>query len=178
MFFYRLRSWNINLNLVHQVCQRVPAIVGYPYHPALVNDVGRGVAVHESFNSYVAQVVEVTVKNGQIQVDRVVCAVDCGVAVNPDIITAQMQGGIGFGLSPALMSEITLQDGAVVQSNFHDYLVLRETQMPEIEVHIVPSAEAPTGVGEPGTPPIAPAVANAVFAATGKRLYDLPMKLS
>ena len=119
-----------------------------------------------------------TVKNGQIQVDRVVCAVDCGVAVNPDIITAQMQGGIGFGLSPALMSEITLQDGAVVQSNFHDYLVLRETQMPEIEVHIVPSAEAPTGVGEPGTPPIAPAVANAVFAATGKRLYDLPMKLS
>ncbi|WP_394209600.1 molybdopterin cofactor-binding domain-containing protein [Enterovibrio calviensis] len=139
---------------------------------------GRGVAVHESFNSYVAQVVEVTVKNGQIQVDRVVCAVDCGVAVNPDIITAQMQGGIGFGLSPALMSEITLQDGAVVQSNFHDYLVLRETQMPEIEVHIVPSAEAPTGVGEPGTPPIAPAVANAVFAATGKRLYDLPMKLS
>ncbi|KKD59791.1 twin-arginine translocation pathway signal protein [Grimontia sp. AD028] len=139
---------------------------------------GRGVAVHESFRTFVAQVVEVTVENGQITVDKVVCAVDCGVAINPDIIKTQMQGGIGFGLSPALVSEITLQDGATVQSNFHDYLVLREMQMPEIEVHIVPSAEAPTGVGEPGTPPIAPAVANAVFAATGQRLHDLPMKLS
>lgn len=139
---------------------------------------GRGVAVHESFRTFVAQVVEVTVENGQITVDRVVCAVDCGVAINPDIIKTQMQGGIGFGLSPALVSEITLQNGATVQSNFHDYQVLREMQMPEIEVHIVPSAEPPTGVGEPGTPPIAPAVANAVFAATGKRLYDLPMKLS
>ncbi|CZF86568.1 Isoquinoline 1-oxidoreductase subunit beta [Grimontia marina] len=139
---------------------------------------GRGVAVHESFRTFVAQVVEVTVENGQITVDKVVCAVDCGVAINPDIIKTQMQGGIGFGLSPALVSEITLQDGATVQSNFHDYLVLREMQMPEVEVHIVPSAEAPTGVGEPGTPPIAPAVANAVFAATGQRLHDLPMKLS
>ncbi len=139
---------------------------------------GRGVAVHESFRTFVAQVVEVTVENGQITVDRVVCAVDCGVAINPDIIKTQMQGGIGFGLSPALVSEITLQNGATVQSNFHDYQVLREMQMPEIEVHIVPSAEPPTGVGEPGTPPIAPAVANAVFAATGKRLYDLPMKMS
>lgn len=89
-----------------------------------------------------------------------------------------MQGGIGFGLSPALLSEITLKDGGTVQSNFHDYLVLREQQMPEIEVYIVPSAEAPTGVGEPGVPPIAPAVANAVFAAVGKRIYELPMKLS
>lgn len=139
---------------------------------------GRGVAVHESFRSYVAQVVEVSVENGQISVDKVVCAVDCGVAVNPDIIKAQMQGGIGFGLSPALLSEITLKDGGTVQSNFHDYLVLREQQMPEIEVYIVPSAEAPTGVGEPGVPPIAPAVANAVFAAVGKRIYELPMKLS
>lgn len=139
---------------------------------------GRGVAVHESFRTFVAQVVEVTVENGQITVDKVVCAVDCGVAINPDIIKTQMQGGVGFGLSPALLSEITLQDGATVQSNFHDYLVLREMQMPEIEVHIVPSTEAPTGVGEPGTPPIAPAVANAVFAATGQRLHDLPMKLT
>ncbi|WP_325894464.1 xanthine dehydrogenase family protein molybdopterin-binding subunit [Grimontia sp. NTOU-MAR1] len=139
---------------------------------------GRGVAVHESFRTFVAQIVEVTVENGQITVDKVVCAVDCGVAINPDIIKTQVQGGIGFGLSPALVSEITLQDGATVQSNFHDYLVLREMQMPEIEVHIVPSAEAPTGVGEPGTPPIAPAVANAVFAATGQRLHNLPMKLS
>ncbi|WP_232312717.1 hypothetical protein [Enterovibrio coralii] len=89
-----------------------------------------------------------------------------------------MQGGIGFGLSPALLSQITLADGGTVQSNFHDYLVLREQQMPEIEVHIVPSAEAPTGVGEPGVPPIAAAVANAVFAATGKRIYDMPLSLT
>ncbi|MDD1779575.1 xanthine dehydrogenase family protein molybdopterin-binding subunit [Enterovibrio sp. ZSDZ35] len=139
---------------------------------------GRGVAVHESFKSYVAEIAEVSIENGQIIVERVVCAVDCGVAINPDIIEAQMQGAIGFGLSPALLSQITLNEGGTVQSNFHDYLVLREQQMPEIEVHIVPSAEPPTGVGEPGTPPIAAAIANAVFAATGKRLHNLPLSLS
>nr|WP_269808723.1 xanthine dehydrogenase family protein molybdopterin-binding subunit [Enterovibrio nigricans] len=100
---------------------------------------GRGIAVHESFKSYVAEVAEVSVENGQIIVERVVCAVDCGLAINPDIIEAQMQGGIGFGLSPALLSQITLNEGGTVQSNFHDYLVLREQQMPKIEVHIVPS---------------------------------------
>lgn len=139
----------------------------------------RGIAVHESFNSFVAEVAEVTVHDdGSFSVDRVVCAVDCGVAINPDVIAAQMEGGIGFGLSPALMSEITLDKGKVVQSNFHDYQVLRFNQMPEIEVHIVPSAEPPTGVGEPGVPPIAPAVANALFALTGQTFQQLPLKLS
>ncbi len=140
---------------------------------------GRGVAIHESFNSYVAQVAEVTVsKGGRIRVNRVVIAVDCGVAINPDVIKAQMEGGMGFGLSAALLSELTLMDGQVQQSNFHDYQVLRMDRMPEVEVHIVPSTEAPTGVGEPATPVIAPAVANAVYAATGQRLRQLPLKLA
>ncbi|MCP4597621.1 xanthine dehydrogenase family protein molybdopterin-binding subunit [Neptuniibacter sp.] len=137
-----------------------------------------GVAVHESFNSYVAEVAEVSLnEDGSFNVEKVTCAVDCGIAVNPDVIKAQMEGGIGFGLSPTLMSEITLDKGRVVQSNFHDYEVLRINQMPEIDVHIVPSAEAPTGVGEPGTPPIAPAVANALFALTGKPVSRLPIRL-
>jgi isoquinoline 1-oxidoreductase beta subunit len=140
---------------------------------------GRGVAVHESFNSYVAQVAEVTVrKGGAFRVERVVIAVDCGIAVNPDVIKAQMEGGMGFGLSAALLSEITLEDGEVEQSNFHDYQVLSMDQMPQVEVYIVPSAEAPTGVGEPATPVIAPAVANALFAATGQRLHSLPLQLA
>jgi isoquinoline 1-oxidoreductase beta subunit len=138
----------------------------------------RGVAVHESFNSFVAQVAEVSLQSdGGFRVERVVCAVDCGVAVNPDVIVAQMESGIGYGLSPLLMSEITLDDGKVVQSNFHDYQVLRINQMPEIEVHIVPSTEPPTGVGEPATPVIGPAVANALFAATGKPFHRLPLKM-
>jgi isoquinoline 1-oxidoreductase beta subunit len=138
----------------------------------------RGIAVHESFSSFVAQVAEVSVQgDGGFRVERVVCAVDCGVAVNPDVIVAQMESGIGYGLSPLLMSEITLDDGKVVQSNFHDYQVLRIDQMPEIEVHIVPSTEPPTGVGEPGTPVIGPAVANALFAATGKPFHRLPLKM-
>ncbi|MET0120692.1 MAG: xanthine dehydrogenase family protein molybdopterin-binding subunit [Candidatus Thiodiazotropha sp. 6PLUC9] len=139
---------------------------------------GQGIAVHESFNSYVAQVAEVSVRRGVITVDRVVIAVDCGIAINPDIIEAQMQGGMGFGLSAALFSELTFKNGAVEQSNFNDYRVLRIDQMPEVEVHIVASAEPPTGVGEPATPVIAPAVANAVFAATGQRLRQLPLRLS
>ena len=138
----------------------------------------RGIAVHESFNSFVAEVAEISLqKDGGFKVERVVCAIDCGIAVNPDIIVAQMESGIGYGLSPLLMSEITLDDGKVVQSNFHDYQVLRINQMPEVEVHIVPSTEPPTGVGEPGTPPIAPAVANALFAATGKTFHRLPLRL-
>jgi isoquinoline 1-oxidoreductase beta subunit len=137
---------------------------------------GRGVAVHESFNTYVAQVAEVTVRRGVIHVDRVVIAVDCGVPVNPDVIEAQMQGGMGFGLAATLASELTFKDGRVEQSNYHDYLTLRIDQMPEVEVYIVPSTEAPTGVGEPATPVIAPAVANAVYAATGQRLRQLPLR--
>jgi isoquinoline 1-oxidoreductase beta subunit len=140
---------------------------------------GRGVAVHESFQSFVAQVAEVTVRaDGGYSVDRVVCAVDCGIAVNPDVIRAQMEGGIGYGLSALLREAITLKEGRVEQANFDGYPVLRITDMPRIEVHIVPSAEKPTGVGEPGTPVIAPAVANALFAATGKRLRSLPLKLA
>jgi len=140
---------------------------------------GRGIAVHESFNTYVAQVAEVTVHdNRRFTVDRVVIAVDCGVAINPDVIHAQMEGGMGFGLSAALSSALTLDAGRVVQSNFHDYQVLRLDQMPRVEVHIVKSAQPPTGVGEPATPVIAPAVANALSNATGQYFDRLPLALS
>ncbi len=122
---------------------------------------------------------EVTVgKDNQFKVDRVVCAVHCGIAVNPDVIRAQMEGGIGFGLSAALYGAITLKDGAVEQSNFHDYPVLRINEMPAIDVHIVASSDKPTGVGEPAVPVIAPAVANALAAATGQRIRNLPLKLA
>jgi isoquinoline 1-oxidoreductase subunit beta len=139
----------------------------------------RGMALQESFDSYVAQVAEVSLReDGLPRVERVVCAVDCGVAVNPDVIRAQMEGAIGFGLGAALWSEITLDKGRVVQSNFHDYRTLRIDEMPKVEVHIVPSAEPPTGVGEPGVPPIAPAVANAFFHLTGQRVRRLPFARS
>jgi isoquinoline 1-oxidoreductase beta subunit len=127
----------------------------------------------------VAQVAEVTVrKDNTFSVDRVVCAVDCGIAINPDIVRAQMEGGLGFGLSAALFGKITLKDGVVEQSNIHDYPVLRLADMPQVDVHIVPSAEKPTGVGEPATPVIAPAVANALAAATGKRFRELPLRIA
>jgi len=137
---------------------------------------GRGVAVHESFRSFVAQVAEVTVKaDGSYKVDRVVCAVDCGTVINPDIVKAQVEGGIGFALSAVMYGAITLTGGQVDQSNFHDYQPIRITDMPAIEVHIIPSGAAPTGIGEPGVPPLAPAVANAIAAATGKRPRALPI---
>ncbi|MEJ2451463.1 MAG: xanthine dehydrogenase family protein molybdopterin-binding subunit [Gammaproteobacteria bacterium] len=140
---------------------------------------GRGIAVHKSFNTYVAEVAEVTVHPDKtFSVDRVVIAVDCGVVVNPDIVHAQMSGGMGFGLSPTLSSAITLVDGKVQQNNFNDYLVIRMEQMPKVEVYIVPSTEHPTGVGEPATPVIAPAVANALAQVTGQRLHALPLKLT
>jgi isoquinoline 1-oxidoreductase subunit beta len=137
----------------------------------------RGVAVAESFNSFVAQVAEVSVDKEGVKVERVVCAVDCGVAVNPDVVKAQMEGGIGFGLGAILKGAITLDGGRVVQTNFDGYDVLRLDEMPKVEVHIMDSTEAPTGVGEPGVPPIGPAVANAVFAATGKRIRSLPFSI-
>lgn len=135
----------------------------------------RGVAVHESFNTVVAQVAEVSIRDdGTVKVERVVCSVDCGIAVNPDQVKAQMEGGIGYGLGAALRNAITLTEGRVDQSNFNDYEPLRIDDMPVVEVHIAPSAAAPTGVGEPGTPVIAPAVANAILAATGKPVRRLP----
>jgi isoquinoline 1-oxidoreductase beta subunit len=137
---------------------------------------GRGVAVHESFSTFVAQVAEVTVRfDGSVKVDRIVCAVDCGIAVNPDNVRSQVEGSIGFGLSAALHGAITLKDGVIEQSNFHEYVPVRINEMPKVEVYIVPSAEKPTGIGEPGVPPVAPAVANAIAAATGRRVRNLPI---
>ena len=138
----------------------------------------RGIAVHESFGSYVAQVAEVSVQKGAIRVHRVVCAIDCGVAVNPESVRAQMESGVSFGLGAALYSTLTFDNGRVQQSNFHDYRVLRLDEMPVVEVHIVPSTDKMGGAGEPGVPPIAPAVANAVAALTGQRLRELPLRLS
>jgi isoquinoline 1-oxidoreductase beta subunit len=137
-----------------------------------------GIAVHQSFGSYVAQIAEVSVADKKVTVHRVVCAIDCGPVVNPLTIEAQMQSGIAFGLGAALHSELTFKDGKVEQSNFHNYVVLRSNEMPKVEVYIVPSTDKMGGAGEPGTPPIAPAVANAVFAATGQRLRKLPLKLA
>jgi isoquinoline 1-oxidoreductase subunit beta len=135
----------------------------------------RGIAVHEPFNSVVAQVAEVSLRpDGLPTVERVVCAVHCGTAINPDVVRAQMEGGIGFGLAAALWSEVTLVEGRVQQRNFDSYRPLRIQEMPAVDVHIVPSGEAPTGVGEPGVPPIAPAVANAYFQLIRRRVRKLP----
>jgi isoquinoline 1-oxidoreductase beta subunit len=135
----------------------------------------RGIAVHESFDSVVAQVAEVSRRpDGLPKVERVVCAVDCGTAINPDVIRAQMEGGIGYGLAGALWSEITLVRGRVQQRNFDGYRPLRIEEMPAVDVHIVPSGAVPTGVGEPGVPPIAPAVANALYQLTGQPVRRLP----
>ncbi len=133
-----------------------------------------GVAVHKSFESYVAEIAEVSLEKGKIRVHRVVAAVDCGMVVNPDGVRQQVEGGMVYGLSAALHGAITLENGRVQQSNFNDYTPLRFSEMPRVEVHIVESSEPPTGIGEPGVPPIAPAVANAVFALTGKRLRRMP----
>jgi len=138
----------------------------------------RGIAVAESFGSFVAQVAEVTVgKDGNVRVNRVVCAIDCGPFVNPDTIEAQMQSCVVYGLTAALKGDITIERGRVKQRNFHDYPMLRMNEMPRVEVYIVPSTDKMGGVGEPGTPPVAPAVANAIFAATGKRVRKLPIGL-
>ena len=137
----------------------------------------QGIAVYHCFGSWVAQVAEISVNaNGDITVHRVICAIDCGIAVNPDTITAQIEGAVVFGLTATLKGEITLENGSVVQGNFRDYPLITLAETPEIQVHILESDEPPGGVGEPGVPPVAPAVANAVFAATGTRLRHLPLR--
>ena len=135
----------------------------------------RGVAVHKSFETYVAEVAEVSLEGGKPRVHRVVCAVDCGIVINPDIVRAQMEGGIAYGLSAALYGKVDIEQGKVMSSNFNKYRVLRMREMPVVEVHIVPSTEKPTGAGEPGTPVIGPAVANAVAMLTGKPVRKLPV---
>src|SRR6516162_9388618 len=143
---------------------------------ALPQGSGRGVSLQFVFGSYLAQVAEVEVsKEGTVRVRRVVCAVDCGTAVNPDTVQAQIQSGIIFGATAALYGKITLKDGRVEQTNFDTYQMLRMNEAPAIEVHIVQSSEPPGGMGEAGTSAIVPAVANAIFAATGKRLRKVPI---
>jgi len=139
---------------------------------------GRGIAAFYSFDSYAAEVAEVSVApGGKLKVHRITCAVDCGRAVDPDGVKAQVESAVVYALSAALMGEITIKDGSVEQSNFHDYPVLRISDMPEVDVHITPSEESPTGIGEPPVPPLAPAVTNAIFAATGKRVRRLPIRV-
>lgn len=170
------------------VAFRLALLKGHPRHAAVLKLAadkagwgkplpgGRhfGVAVHESFRSYVAQVADISVEGGEVRVHRVVAAVDAGTPINPDTIKAQVEGGIGFGLGAILQEELTVTDGEVDQGNYDSYQPLRISQMPEVEVYIVDSQEPPTGIGEPGVPPIGPAVANAVYRATGKRVRVLP----
>ncbi len=139
--------------------------------------VGRGMAIHDSFGTVCAHVADVSIVNGQIKVLRVVSVIDCGLVVNPLTVTAQVESAVVYGLSAALHGKITMKDGVVEQSNFHDYPVLRLAEMPKMDVHTLPGGTSPTGVGEPGLPPIAPAVSNAVFALTGKRLREMPFKV-
>ena len=133
--------------------------------------------MYSRWDTYVAQVAEVAVsESGDVRVHRIVCAVDCGTVVNPDTVKAQIEGGVVFGIGGALYGEVTLKNGRVEQSNFHDVRVLRINETPAIEVHLVRNGEPPGGIGEPGTAVTAPAVANAVFAATGKRIRKLPLE--
>jgi isoquinoline 1-oxidoreductase beta subunit len=139
--------------------------------------VGRGIAAVESFGSSVSEVVEASVdKNGKVKIHRIVVAVDCGPVVNPDTIEAQVEGGIVLSLSSVLKDELTIAKGRTQQSNFDDYRIMTIDEMPKVEVHIIPSSEPVGGIGEPGLPPVAPALCNAIFAATGKRIRRLPIK--
>ena len=133
---------------------------------------------HKSFGTWVAQVARVSVEDNKIKVHEVHCAVDCGTVINPSIAKTQISSGIIYGLSATLKSKITVKNGRIVQSNFDDFDVIRMDETPKINVYFVESDEPPTGLGEPGLPPIAPAVTNAVYAATGKRFRDLPIQLS
>lgn len=172
----------------HPVAFRRELLKNHPRHLAVLDAAVRkagqaaagralGVALHQSFGTIVAEVAEVSVQDSQIRVHKVTCAVDCGIAVNPKIIAQQMESAIIYGLSAALYGEITIKDGQVEQRNFHDYPAMRMSDAPAIETIIMKSAESPEGIGEPGTPPIAPAVANAIYSLTGKRLRTLPLRL-
>jgi isoquinoline 1-oxidoreductase beta subunit len=145
--------------------------------PALAAGRVRGVALHESFGSIVAQVAEVSLEKGQLRVHRVVCAIDCGTVINPNIVAQQMESAVVFGLTAALHGQIDIKEGVVQQGNFPSYPMLRLAAAPQVETWIVPSERPPAGVGEPGVPPVAPAVANALFALTGKRNRSLPLAL-
>ena len=149
-----------------------------PFKAADGSQRAMGLALHESFGSIVAQVVEVSATANQIKVHRVWCVIDCGTAVNPDLIAQQMEGSVAFGLTAALHGRIQLSKGRVQQSNFHDYPLLRMPDMPRVDTFIMPSEATPEGVGEPGTPPVAPALANALFTLTGQRLRSLPLSLT
>jgi isoquinoline 1-oxidoreductase beta subunit len=140
---------------------------------------GRGIAAHSCYGSHIAHVVEVQkLTTGKLKISKIVCAIDCGIAVNPDIIKAQVEGGIAFALSAALFQQITFKDGLVQQDNFHQYPMLSMKDMPKVEVHILESSAPPTGVGEPVIPTVAPALANAIFSVTGKRIRSLPFAQS
>lgn len=171
---FRLRNMRNNERLANVV--KVAGEHMHTMQPAAGHHLG--FAAHHSYSTDVAEVAEVSVDNGTIRVHKVLCVVDCGIAVNPDVVKAQMEGSIMFGLTAALYGTIDLNNGEVSQSNFHDYPILRMNEAPAVEVVIIDSDAHPTGVGEPGLPPIAPAVANAVYAATGQRLRSLPLKLA
>jgi CO/xanthine dehydrogenase Mo-binding subunit len=157
------------------VLERVAKEVGWG--TAAPAGVFRGIAQHNSFHSFAACAAEVSVTEGALKVHRLVLAIDCGQVVNPQLVHAQLESAAIFGLSATLKQQITFAAGRVVQHNFYDYELLRQQETPKIETHLVENQAAPTGVGEPGVPVIAPAVANAIFAATGKRLRSLPLKL-
>jgi isoquinoline 1-oxidoreductase beta subunit len=166
--FYEKGNDKRRLALLDELCRR--AGWGEPMDA----DWARGIAIHETYGTLVGQVAEVRLDQGRPIVRRVVAATDCGIAVSPDQIAAQMEGGIGFGLSAALFGSMTLKDGLVQETNFDAYPVLRMNDMPAIETHIIASTNRPTGMGEPGVPPIAPAIANALLALTGTPSRSLP----
>jgi isoquinoline 1-oxidoreductase beta subunit len=157
-----------HLAVLDELCGK--AAWGKPLEPGWA----QGIAVHECFGTIVGQIAEVRLQEGRPIVRRVVAVVDCGIAVSPDQVAAQMEGGIGFGLSAALYGAVTLKDGIVQETNFDSYPVVRMNEMPAVETHIIPSTNRPTGMGEPGVPPIAPAVANALLALTGSPTFALP----
>ncbi|MET0378301.1 MAG: molybdopterin cofactor-binding domain-containing protein, partial [Spongiibacteraceae bacterium] len=172
---FRLAQLKPEATRARAVLELAAAKAGWGKAPA-----GRfqGLAVHEAFDTLVAEVAEISIEGSQIKVHKVTCAVECGRVVNPDIVAMQIESGVIYALSAAVNGEITIEDGAVKQGNFNDFAVVRMQDAPAIEVHIVPSDAEPTGVGEPGVPPLAAAVGNAIFAATGKRLRELPFRLA